>query len=705
MFSSNFSKILSVSGICALSLFLFAYLAGCTEDSGGDDADAGSKDAAAKDAAADSGDGVDSVSAATPEVDSAKLGEAHSGWGISNCLKCHVDQHNAAGYRPGQCATCHGSNGAPPRIKGHDNASCLPCHDDRHTDYEHKAPDDCRACHMYDPPAGNECSATETFDVVVIGAGGGGLSAGAFLSQLGFNVVVLEKHYKVGGYMVNFNRGDYRFEASLHAMDGLDSTPFDIAGLDTTRGMNVDTFKALGIWDKVEPLRTDWMYRLNYPDKEFQFDVPADIDEYMKLLQEKFPHEADGIDSMFKDLMDVEAVMRLIMKYKAEGKDIEGEHLQEFTDEISDKGLVEQLMLVQEYMESTTLSEFIAKYISDEKLITIWTQLAGFSGAEPDKVSALFFMVMWNSYHVGGYYYFKGGSQAVSDAQAEVIVENDGEIRLNSLVTKIDIEDGIAVRVRTADGVCYETQYVISNANAPSTLLDMIGEEYMPTDDAESPYHPDRIKRGKEDSMKIGMPAFQVCLGVDHDYYEYFGDVHEVMFTDSYSQEENFDYFMDSDIEKAPYAIANYGVLDPAVAPPGKNAICLTSMLMYDWMDEWYWNESHQKYADFAYDIGWKLVERAEADYLPGLTQYVEVMEVGSPLTLKGFTLNPRGTIFGWDTVPEQSMNKRMPNQTPIDNVLLSGAWTFPGGGQSAVITSGLLVGQMILEKEAAIEK
>jgi len=705
MFSSNFRKVLSVSGICALSLFLCMYLAACTEDSGEDDADAGSEDAAAKDAAADSGDGVDSVSAATPEVDSAKLGEAHAGWGISNCLKCHVDPHSAAGYRPGQCATCHGGNGAPVRPAGHDNASCLPCHDDGHTDYDHKAPNDCRACHIYETPSGDECTSTETFDVVVIGAGGGGLSAAAFLARQGFNVAVLEKHYKVGGYMVNFSRGPYRFEASLHAMDGLDSTPFTIGGFDTNRGMNVDTFKAMGIWDKVKPVRTDWMYRIHYPDEEFQFDIPADIDDYKDLLKEKFPAEADGIDSLFDELMNVEAVMRIIMRYKTEGKDIEGDDLQEFVDEIADKGLMQDLMTVQEYMESTTLSEFIAKHISDQKLIMIWTQLAGFAGAEPDEVSALFFMVMWNSYHVGGYYYFEGGSQAVSDALAESIEENGGEIRLNSLVTKIDIEDGKAVRVRTSNGECYETDYVISNANAPATLLDMMGEEYLPTDDADSPFHPDRIKQGTDDSMQIGLPAFQVCLGVDHDYYEYFGDVHEVMIGDSYDQSQNFDYYIESDIEKAGYAIANYGVLDPDVAPDGKNAICLTSILMYDWMDEWHWNESHQKYDDFKYETAWKLVERAEADYLPGLTQHVQVMEVGTPHTLKGFTLNPKGTIFGWNNIPDQSMNKRMPNQTPVDNVLLSGAWTFPGGGQSAVITSGLLVGQMILEKEAAIEK
>ena len=45
-------------------------------------------------------------------------------------------------------------------------------------------------------------------------------------------------------------------------------------------------------------------------------------------------------------------------------------------------------------------------------------------------------------------------------------------------------------------------------------------------------------------------------------------------------------------------------------------------------------------------------------------------------------------------------MNNRLPQQTPIENLLLAGAWTFPGGGQSAVLTSGMLAGQTITDAE-----
>ena len=62
----------------------------------------------------------------------------------------------------------------------------------------------------------------KVYDVIVVGAGGGGLGAAARLALAGKSVLVLEQHDKVGGYMTAFYRDDYRFEVSLHAMDGLD---------------------------------------------------------------------------------------------------------------------------------------------------------------------------------------------------------------------------------------------------------------------------------------------------------------------------------------------------------------------------------------------------------------------------------------------------------------------------------------------------
>jgi phytoene dehydrogenase-like protein len=92
-----------------------------------------------------------------------------------------------------------------------------------------------------------------TYDVIIIGSGMGGLTAGALLAKNGINTLVLEKHIIPGGYTTTFKRKDYKFDASLHMINGCGKNGSVYNILEKT-GVKISYYKK---GDKVTPIQPD----------------------------------------------------------------------------------------------------------------------------------------------------------------------------------------------------------------------------------------------------------------------------------------------------------------------------------------------------------------------------------------------------------------------------------------------------------------
>ncbi len=215
---------------------------------------------------------------------------------------------------------------------------------------------------------------------------------------------------------------------------------------------------------------------------------------------------------------------------------------------------------------------------------------------------------------------------------------------------------------------------------------------------------PERRRIFKESSvlenMKIGASAYAVYLGVNKDYGKVLPEGTHTIFVNSTSNGmQNFKYFTEGNPEKSLFGLINYTAKDPSNVAKGKCVIAIVSMLPYNYMDNWQIDKGYDAYDALKKKIAKVYIKRAEK-YLPGLSKHIEVMEVGTPRTMERYTSNPTGTIFGYEYNREQSMLKRLPQTTPIENLYLAGAWTFPGGGQSAVLISGSMAADTILGEE-----
>jgi phytoene dehydrogenase-like protein len=73
---------------------------------------------------------------------------------------------------------------------------------------------------------------------------------------------------------------------------------------------------------------------------------------------------------------------------------------------------------------------------------------------------------------------------------------------------------------------------------------------------------------------------------------------------------------------------------------------------------------------------------------IPGITEIIDYMEVGTPYTCKRYTLNPEGAVYGFAQTPEK---KGIDTSMLPGNLLFASAWGKTGGGFSGAIYGGYL--------------
>ena len=130
------------------------------------------------------------------------------------------------------------------------------------------------------------------FDVIIIGSGLGGLTAGAKLAKEGKRVLLIEQHNIPGGCATTFKRKDYTMEVGLHAIDGLDE-----------QDPKKKVFEDLGVFDHVQFIQTNEFYRIR--NESLDSTIPCSTQTATEYLIRKFPSEKKGIKKFFKTICDI----------------------------------------------------------------------------------------------------------------------------------------------------------------------------------------------------------------------------------------------------------------------------------------------------------------------------------------------------------------------------------------------------------------
>ncbi len=497
-------------------------------------------------------------------------------------------------------------------------------------------------------------------DVVVIGGGLGGLSAAVHLASGGLKVVLLEQHHKVGGSAVNFTRGDFTFDTSLHEMAG---------GGERGGGLCALLEKA-GVAERVKMIPIKDLYRSVFPDLDFT--LPADFTAAKWALQENWPEEKDPIDAYFERMREVaEDVLALRELYR------QGPVSAAFV-----RALVPLRQRAFYTVRNRTLQSVLDEHFTDERLKAVLGQLWVYFGPPPSKLWAPLYLTAMYLYLTEGAWQVEGTSQALSDAYAARIGELGGRVCLGERAVGIDVEDGQVRAVRTERGKVFRTRYVVSNADPYQTFFKLLDKANVPEDYAR------RIRGLKPSNSLVGL-----YLGLDRPPESWNDKDYEFFHNPGYDADKLYADMMKARYRQGAVSFTLYGNLgDPIYAPPGKSVL-----VMHSYADADLWPKDPVRYRALKEQVADQLLSVAET-YFPGIRGHVEVKEMITPPAITAFTLNETGSPYGFDLTPDQW--EKLSNRSPVEGLYLAGAFVQPGHGMSAVQVSGYRAARLILDRE-----
>jgi phytoene dehydrogenase-like protein len=485
------------------------------------------------------------------------------------------------------------------------------------------------------------------YDVIVIGAGNGGLTSACTMAQNGLKTLLLEQHNVPGGYATSFCRGRFEFEVALHQLSGLGSVQ--------KPGPLRKTLDSLGVTNMLEWVDMGKLYKVIIPGY-LDLVIPADRQGAIDALKEKFSGESDKIEEFFQLVYQCWNEFSAMYQYNFDSVDI--------TAKLDPEASAEKYPVFFKYAYKN-LQKLLDEYFQNPLLKISLSVFSAYSGLPKDICLLdlsiwLFFYIEYGSYHI------KGGSQALSNAIVKKYMESGGVVRFNCGVKKILVENGSATGVVTASGEVIKARQIVSNASPLTVYTEMIDRAHVPKGQLKS-----------FNGSTIGPSTFILYVALDCDYSQIGID-----------ETTNFIF-----TPQGSFMFSCYNVSNPACSPPGTSVLSIVNFQT----DRRWLAMPPDQYYEKKYAFAEKLLSQME-QVCPGIREHIEEIEVATPLTNIRFTSAPGGAIAGFFHYSKDFYLFPM-DRSLIRGLHFVGAWSNNPGGFHPTLINGRAVGLDVVDK------
>jgi phytoene dehydrogenase-like protein len=273
----------------------------------------------------------------------------------------------------------------------------------------------------------------------------------------------------------------------------------------------------------------------------------------------------------------------------------------------------------------------------------------------------------------------KGGMGAFTEALANSARAAGVEIRTDTGVTNIGIDDSGVSQVSLDAGEEIRSRAVVSNADPRTTFLKLVDPTWL------DPSFVSKVRNyraaGVSAKINLALSALPAFSGIDADdaATKLSGRIH--VGPDIDYLERAFDAAKYGDYSPRPYLdITIPSLLDPDLAPAGAHVMSVYVQYAPYQLKDGDWNSRRDEFADNAINV--------LSDYAPNLKELIVARQVITPLDLEETYGMSGGHIHHGEQSLDQSFTFRpligwAQYRTPIKGLYLCGAGTHPGGGIS----------------------